>query len=93
MHKSHKTNGRDGITPRVLKELADPVANIYLTVIVRKSSLTSVRYLTIGKSLNVTAVSKKGSKWNPNNYDLISLMCTACKIMGHIITNSLPTIA
>ena len=41
-------------------------------------------YQRNGKTQNVTAIFKKGSKTNPKNYRPISLTCIACKVLEHI---------
>ena len=84
---THKAPGPDGIMSRVLKELANPVANI-LTVIFRKSYDTG-EIPNSWKVANVTQVFNKGSKCNPINYCRISLTCIACKLMEHIIKSSI----
>lgn len=83
--KIHKACGPDDIGPRILKELADVTAPM-LTSIFRKSYQTG-ELPADWKSANVTPIFKKGSKSDAANYRPISLTCTACKIMEHIVTS------
>ena len=57
------------------KELALPLLIIY------KKSLLTGEVPNQWKHANVTAILKKGKKWEPGNYRPVSLTCIACKIM------------
>ena len=85
--KIHKAAGPDDITPRVLKELSGTIAPI-LTNLYSKSYI-SANIPDEWRKANVVPVYKKGSKYDPGNYRLISLTCIACKLMEHIITSSI----
>ncbi len=83
--KIHKASGPDDIGPRVLKEIVDVTAPI-LTSIFRKSYSTGI-LPDDWKSANVSPIYKKGSKSDAANYRPISLTCTSCKLMEHIVTS------
>ena len=87
--KAHKAPGPDGVSPRVLKELATTIGPI-LTVIYQRSYDTGV-VPEDWRSANVVPVYKKGCKTNPQNYRPISLTCIVCKVMEHIITSNIMT--
>ena len=81
----HKAPGPDGITPRVMKELSEPVASI-LTIIFKKS-YESGEIPDDWKCANITPIYKKGSKYDASNYRPISLTCISSKLMEHIIAS------
>ena len=83
----HKAAGPDGISPRILKELANEVAPI-LTMIFQSSLETGVVPLDWRKA-NVTPVYKKGAHYDPANYRPVSLTSVSCKTMEHIIVRAL----
>ena len=85
--KIHKAPGPDGITPRVMKELSEPVASI-LTIIFKKS-YESGEIPDDWKCANITPIYKKGSKYDASNYRPISLTCISSKLMEHIIASSI----
>ena len=83
----NKACGPDGISPRVLKELADEVAPI-LTLLFR----TSIDTGTVPedwRSANITPVFKKSEHYDPANCRPVSLTSIPCKIMEHVIVSSL----
>ena len=83
----NKACGPDGISPRVLKELADEVAPI-LTLLFRTSMDTGT-VPEDWRSANITPVFKKGEYYDPANYRPVSLTSIPCKIMEHVIVSSL----
>ena len=82
-----KSSGPDGISPRVLKELADDIAPI-LTIIYQ-SSINTSKVPTDWKEANVTPIFKKGEQYNPSNYRPISLTSVCCKVLEHILTSTI----
>ena len=82
----YKACGPDGISPRVLKELAKELAPA-LTIIFQ-SSLTTGMVPVDWRDAHVTPIFKKGEHYNPENYRLVSLTCIACKIMEHIVVSA-----
>jgi hypothetical protein len=84
-----KAPGPDGISARVLKELADEIAPI-LTLIFRVS-LETGQVPADWKDANVSPIYKKGEHYDPANYRPISLTCIVCKVMEHIIVSSVMT--
>ena len=87
--KTAKAPGPDGVTNRILKELADPIAPI-LTLIF-KSSLSSGKLPLDWKDAHVSPIFKKGEQYNPANYRPVSLTSVCCKVMEHIITSHIMT--
>ena len=83
----NKACGPDGISPRMLKELADEVAPI-LTLLFRTSMDTGT-VPEDWRSANITPVFKKGEHYDPVNYRPVSLTGIPCKIMEHVIVSSL----
>ena len=74
-----KSQGPDGIHPRVLFELKDhiltPLAHIFI------NSLDTGQLPEIWKQANISPIFKKGSKKNPSNYRPVSLTFILCKIL------------
>lgn len=83
----HKACGPDGISPRVLKELAVEISPILK--IVFESSLSTGIVPRDWRDANVTPIFKKGEHYDPSNYRPVSLTSVPCKIMEHIIVKSL----
>ena len=81
-----KAIGIDMLPVRLLKECSEELSPI-LIIIFNKS-------LQIGtvpddwKSASVSAVFKKGQRYDPANYRPVSLTCLCCKILEHIIDNN-----
>ena len=85
--KPGKAAGPDNVSPRVLKELAETIADP-LTRIFRKS-LSEGSVPADWKHANVSPIFKKGQKYDPANYRPISLTCIASKVMEHVICSNL----
>ncbi|KFQ28562.1 hypothetical protein N331_11968, partial [Merops nubicus] len=79
----NKSMGADGVHPRVLKELADAVAE--------PLSITFVKSWQPGevpsnwKKGNIMPIFKKGKKDDPGNYQSVSLTSLPGKIMEHFL--------
>ena len=82
-----KACGPDLLPARILKELAHDIAP-YLTILFQKS-LDTGRVPKDWRSANVTAIFKKGEKYQPSNYRPVSLTGICCKTQEHIITCSI----
>jgi len=91
-----KSPGSDGMHSRVLKELADELAEP-LTMLFTKSLEEGV-LPSSWKEANVTPIFKKGKKSDPGNYRPVSLTSIVCKVMeseirdkiiGHLCQNEL----
>ena len=78
-----KSPGPDGFHSRVLKELADELAEP-LAMIFNKS-LEEGSLPDEWKDANVSPIFKKGEKSNPGNYRPISLTSIVCKVMESIL--------
>ena len=81
-----KATGPDMIPARLLKECAEELAPI-LAIIYNKSIQTGIVPDDWKKS-NVSAVFKKGQRYDPANYRPVSLTCLCCKTLEHIIVSS-----
>ena len=81
----NKACGPDGISPRLLKVVAEEVTPA-LTLLFRNSYQTGTLPLD-WKLAHITPVFKKGERYKAENYRPISLTCIACKVMEHIIAS------
>ena len=81
----NKACGPDGISPRLLKIVAEEVTPA-LTLLFRNSYQTGTLPLD-WKLAHITSVFKKGEQYKAENYHPISLTCIACKVMEHIIAS------
>ena len=82
-----KAPGPDGISPRLLRELAVELAPA-LTLIFQSSLDTGVVPHDWRTAL-VTPIFKKGEHYNPANYRPISLTSVPCKILEHILVSTI----
>ncbi|KAL8603798.1 hypothetical protein ACOMHN_058533 [Nucella lapillus] len=87
----HKACGPDGISLRVLRELAAEITPA-LTLLYR-TSLQSGVVPKGWRTPHVTPAYKKGEKYRPENYRPISLTSIPCKILEHIIVSKITTYA
>ena len=83
----HKAAGPDGISPRVLQELADVLAAPLTTLF--QTSLDKATVPNDWKKASVCPIFKKGEKSAAANYRPVNLTCVTSKIMEHILTNQL----
>ena len=80
---TNKASGPDGIPSRVLKDLSEELAAV-ITKVFSKSIETGELpddWLTA----NVTAIFKKGKKYDPANYRPVALTSVTSKLMEHIL--------
>ncbi|RMC01238.1 hypothetical protein DUI87_22187 [Hirundo rustica rustica] len=85
---THKSMGPDGIHPRVMRELADELANP-LFIICQQSWLTG-EVPEDWKLANATPIHKKGGREDPGNYRPVSLTSAPGKVMEQFILTVIP---
>ena len=78
-----KSMGPDNLNPRVLHETCQQITPTLTRILTE--SWQSGELLRDWKRANISAIHKKGSKNDPNNYRPISLTAICCKIMERII--------
>ena len=83
----HKAPGPDGLSPKLLKELAEELAPI-LTLLFQ-TSLQQGKIPDDWSTADVVPIFKSGEKSKAENYRPISLTCILCKTMEHIISSSI----
>ena len=83
----NKSSGPDGVHPRILKEVANEIADPLMKIFQR--SIHESKLPRIWKSATVTAIHKKGSTSSPGNYRPISLTCIPCKILESLVRDSI----
>ena len=81
-----KASGPDMIPARLLKECVEDLAPIL--VIIFNKSLQTGTVPDDWKTDNVSAVFKKGQRYDPANYRPVSLTCLCCKMLEHIIVSN-----
>ena len=82
----NKASGPDSIPARILKELADEIAPLLTTIF--NKSLGQGEVPTNWRGAIVTAIYKKGDKYEPSNYRPVSLTSLCCKLQEHIIVSN-----
>ena len=82
-----KATGPDMIPARILRECSEELAPI-LTIVFNRMLQTGC-VPEDWKQANVSAVFKKGQRYDPANYRPVSLTCLCCKMLEHIITSSI----
>ncbi|CAM5078649.1 unnamed protein product [Natator depressus] len=83
----HKYMGPDALHPRVLKELADVIAEPL--AITFENSWRSGEVPDDWKKANVVPIFKKGKKEDPGNYRSVSLTSVPGKIMEQVLKESI----
>ena len=81
-----KASGHDMVPARSLKECSKELSLI-LTCIFNKSLQTGI-VPDDWKTANVSAIFKKGQRYDPANYSPVSLTCLCCKILEHVIVSN-----
>ena len=85
--KPNKSPGPDKVHPRVLNECASELS-IPLYILFRKS-LDEGTLPQMWKDGHISAIFKKGSRCQVNNYRPISLTSVVCKVLEKLVRNSL----
>ena len=83
----NKAPGPDALDPYFLKSCAASLAKPLF--LLTKESLNSGTLPDLWKKTNVTPVLKKGNKFQPSNYRLISLTSQVVKLVESIIKEQL----
>ncbi|CAM5148805.1 unnamed protein product [Eretmochelys imbricata] len=83
----HKSMGPDALHPRVLKELADVIAEPL--AIILENSWRSGEVPDNWKKANVVPIFKKGKEEDPGNYRPVSLTSVHGKIMKQVLKESI----
>lgn len=84
---SSKSPGPDGLHPRVLKELANELAEPLALVF--QKSLNEGILPSDWKEAQITPLFKKGDKSSPGNYRPVSLTSVVCKVMESIVRDGI----
>ena len=86
LHRSNpgKASGPDLIPARLLKECSEDL----LTTIFNKSIQTG-SVPTDWKKANVSAIFKKGQRYDLANYRPVSLTCLCCKLLEHVVVSNM----
>ena len=85
--KTHKAPGPDGLTPQLLKSVAEEVAPILRFIY--ETSLDQGEIPDDWRHANVSPIFKKGDRERAENYRPVSLTSVACKIMEHILSSQI----
>ena len=85
--KIDKSQGPDGISARVLKEMSEVICEPL--AIIFRTSVISAQLPEEWKSANITALFKKGDKKEPSNYRPVSLTCIVCKVLESIVRENM----
>ena len=82
----NKATGPDGLSPRILKVLSSQIAPILTKSF--EMSMETGEIPDDWHTANVSPIFKKGEKYNPANYRLVSLTC----ICEHILVSNIMTL-
>ena len=85
--KPHKASGPDNISPRVLKELSDPLSKPLAEFF--QNSIDAGIVPVQWKKAIVSPIFKKGDKHRAANYRPVSLTAVCSKLCEHIIAKSM----
>ncbi|CAM5121725.1 unnamed protein product [Eretmochelys imbricata] len=83
----HKSMGPDALHPRVLKELADVIAEPL--AVISENSWRLGEVPDNWKKANIVPIFKKGQNEDPGNYRPVSLTSVPGKIMEHVLKESI----
>ena len=80
----HKASGPDGLNARVLKKRSNEISPIL--ALIYSESLAGGNVPDEWQQANVSPVFKKGEKYDAANYSPVSLTCSCCKTLEHILS-------
>ena len=83
----HKAPGLDGLNARVLKECSNEISPILALIFNESLALGDVP--DEWGQASVSAVFKKGEKYDAANYRPVSLTCICCKTLEHILVSNI----
>jgi len=83
----NKASGPDLLPARVLKELSDACAPYLCDIYAKCLSTGSIP--DVWRTANVSAIFKKGDRFNASNYRPVSLTCICCKMLEHIVVSNI----
>ena len=83
----HKATGPEGISTRLLKELASELTPVF--TVFYNASISQGTIPAEWKQADVVPIYKKGAKNRPENYWPVSLTAITCKMLEHVITSSI----
>ena len=82
-----KANGPDNIPTRLIKDTASEIADVVSFLFNQSYSLSQLP--ADWCKANIVPIFKKGAKQHPNNYRPVSLTVALCKVMEHVIYQSI----
>ena len=83
----YKSGGPDQIHPKLLKTLSKNSDFVIAITSLFNECIASGSIPKIWKTAQVTALHKKGPKWEARNYRPISLTCILCKVFEKVVRN------
>ena len=83
----YKSGGPDQIHPKLLKTLSKNSDFVLAVTGLFNQCIASGSLPKIWKTAQVTALHKKGPKWDAYNYRPISLTCILCKVFEKVVRN------
>ncbi len=83
----YKSGGPDQLHPKLLKTLSKNIDFVNAVTNLFNKCIASGKIPSMWKTAQVTALHKKGPKWEACNYRPISLTCILCKVFEKVVRN------